>query len=134
MAMAARLASREMEPSAIQFSISVQRAAESVAGRDVTVWELAERLLELHPEHGDADDVEPFLQNGPRRNVEQWLRLVAGVADDLAVDVAGARLMDTRATLLALGRLEPELRAVLQPPADEPPAEEGRPVEAPNAD
>src|SRR5689334_11302067 len=99
-----------MEPSPTEFSISVRQVAAELAGRDVTAWELAERLLQLHPEQGRADRVRPFLHNGPRRSVEQWLTLVAGVAADLAVDVSGGvRLIDTRATLLALGRLEPEL-------------------------
>ena len=120
-----------MEPSATGFSPSVQRVAAELAGRDVTAWELAGRLLALHPEHGRADDLGPFLQNGPRRSVEQWLALVAGVAADPAVDPSGAMPIDTRATLLALGRLEPELGAILRSTVGEPPEEEARPVEAP---
>src|SRR6185503_10130150 len=84
-----------MEPSAIEFSASVRTVAAELPDRDVTAWELAERLLTLHPEHGRADHVRPFLQNGGRRSVEQWLALVAGVAADLAVDVPGStKLID----------------------------------------
>src|SRR5262245_12124961 len=93
------------------FSVSVQRCAAELSGREVTAWELAAQLLSQHPEYGDADRLRSLVEGGggTRRDVEQWLELVAGV-----VDAADAEVIDTRATLLALAQLEPELKTAFE--------------------
>ena len=119
------------------FSVSVQRCAAELTGRDVTAWELAERLLSLHPGYGDADVLRSVAEDEsrPRRPVDEWLAVVAAVVGDTAIETSDAAVIDTRAALLALAHVEPELGATLDAlhvtgRLERPPVVEPEPVAA----
>ena len=90
------------------FSLSVRSVAADLAGQPVTAWELAGRLLSLHPDYGGSHLLPLDGGEGVRRTVAEWLALV----ERMGVRPADAWVIDGRMTLLGLARLEPELGAV----------------------
>lgn len=90
-----------------RFSESVRRAADTVGPEPIRASQLAQALLELHPDEYGAERLDgPLDEPGADRTVDNWLERCA--------QIVVPEVVDGRLVLLALGRLDERLGLVFR--------------------
>src|SRR4051812_24681423 len=90
------------------FSSSVRRVAARLGTTEVAAATVIGELLNDHPEYAERDS-SPFVSRSPDLPVDEWLARVREFFDPDAVARSRSRVIDGRLTILALGRLVPDL-------------------------
>src|SRR5689334_19128966 len=94
------------------FSRSVREVASRLGTDDVSARQVVIALLGEHREYAEAR-LSPFITT-PGRPVGEWLARVRELFDLEAVARTPSQVVDGRLTILALGRLDPDLGTAMR--------------------
>src|SRR5918992_1596900 len=90
------------------------RSAVSDPMRPVTLWQVADALVNAHPDYVDRGVRGELNRSGRERPGWRWLALVVGLYDRERVRTTKAEVVNTRLMLLGLARLDDEFDALLR--------------------